>query len=200
MARILMSTLLLIVLGTIATAQDVYKIQPGDVLQIEVLEDASLNRNALVLPDGNISFPLVGTVKASGRTLGDVQSNIVTGLAPNFATSPNVFVTINSVGAPVAKKGTGGTITVYAIGEVNVPGKASIRSGTSALQFLAETGGFTRFAAKKRILLRRVDKKTGKANTYKLDYKAFEKGTSDAPAIILRDGDVLVVPERRLFE
>lgn len=200
MARFLVSTLLLIVFGSIATAQDVYKIKPGDVLQVEVLEDSSLNRNALVLPDGNISFPLVGSVKASGRTVGDVQSSIVNGLAPNFATSPNVFVTVNSVAKSTTSTGTGRSITVYAIGEVNAPGKATIRSGTTALQFLAETGGFTRFAAKKRILLRRVDKKTGKANTYTLNYKAFEKGTSTAPAIILRDGDVLVVPERRLFE
>ena len=50
-----------------ANAQSVYKIRPGDTLNIEVLEDEGLNRNVLVLPDGTISFPLVGTVKARSR-------------------------------------------------------------------------------------------------------------------------------------
>jgi polysaccharide export outer membrane protein len=200
MIRLFTSALMLIVLGTFATAQEQYRIQPGDVLQIEVLEDASLNRNALVLPDGNISFPLVGSVRAGGQTLASVQASIVAGLAPNFATSPNVFVTVNSLVPPALTTGLGRTIDVYAIGEVNVPGQATIAAGTTMLQFLAQTGGFTRFAAKKRILLRRVDRKTGKAVSYILDYKAFERGASSSTAIVLQDGDVIVVPERRLFE
>lgn len=200
MARILMSALLLIVLGTVASAQGSYKVQPGDVLQIEVLEDASLNRNALVLPDGSVSFPLVGSVQAGGRSLSDIQAGIVAGLAPNFASSPSVFVTINSLSNTVATTSSARTIDVFAIGEVNAPGRTTLTAGTSMLQFLAETGGFTRFAAKKRILLRRIDRKTGQANTYKLDYKAFERGASTSGAIILQEGDVVVVPERRLFE
>ncbi|MGR3662344.1 MAG: polysaccharide biosynthesis/export family protein [Paracoccaceae bacterium] len=202
MIRLFASALMLIVLGTFATAQDSYKVKPGDVLRIEVLEDASLNRSALVLPDGSLSFPMAGasSVQAGGQSLAAVQARIVNGLAPNFATSPNVFVTVDSLSVPVPISGGGRTITVYAIGEVNAPGKASMAAGTTMLQFLAETGGFTKFAAKKRILLRRVDRKTGKAVSYKLNYKAFEQGASTSGAIILRDGDVIVVPERRLFE
>ena len=120
MARIWISTLMLIVLGTVAAAQDLYKIRLGDVLSVEVLEDQSLNRNALVLPDGTISFPLVGSVSAAGLTLGEVQAGIISGLAPNFATPPTVFVTIQSLvgaSAPTARA----TIDIYIIGEVNKP-------------------------------------------------------------------------------
>ena len=46
---------------------ELYTIQPGDVISIQVLEDSSLNRDLLVQPDGRISFPLAGIVKASGR-------------------------------------------------------------------------------------------------------------------------------------
>ena len=45
-----------------------YILKSGDSLRIEVMEDSSLNRNALVLPDGTIAFPMVGQVKAAGRT------------------------------------------------------------------------------------------------------------------------------------
>ena len=44
-----------------ALAQDGYLIRAGDILQIEVLEDPSLNRQALVAPDGRITMPLAGT-------------------------------------------------------------------------------------------------------------------------------------------
>jgi len=190
---------MLIFLGTIASAQDPYKVRSGDVLSVEVLEDQSLNRSVLVLPDGTVSFPLVGSVPAAGLTLGAVQTSIISGLAPSFATPPTVFVTIQSLA--VAKAPTGrSTIDIYFIGEVNNPGKARVSSGTSLLQFLAESGGLSKFAAKKRIQLRRVDAKTGKTLVFRFNYKAIEDGSASANSIVLRHGDVIVVPERRLFE
>ena len=68
-----------------AAAQDSYKIKPGDVLRIEVLEDASLNRSTLVLPDGRIALPLAGTLQARGMTLEQVQGVIAARIAANFA-------------------------------------------------------------------------------------------------------------------
>ena len=203
MARILLSALALIAFGSFAMAQDLYKIRPGDVLRIEVLEDQTLNRDALVLPDGTVSVPLVGSVRASGKSLGAVQSSITSSLAPNFAAPPNVFVTIRTLAA--AQRRSGGpaapaTIDVFVMGEVNSPGKASIDSGTSILQFLAQSGGFTKFAATKRVQVRRTDPKTGEALVFGFNYRAIERGAATVSSIILIDGDVIVVPERRLFE
>lgn len=200
MARILLSALIAIVFGSVASAQGLYKIQPGDVLRIEVLEDPSLNRNALVLPDGTVSMPLAGSISAGGMTLGNVQENIVSGLASNFASSPSVFVTIQSLsGAPKASSGRSSSFDVYIMGAVNKSGKNKVSSGTTLLQFLAESGGFTKFAAKKRIQLRRTDR-SGKTTVYGFNYKAVENGSSSASPIVLQKGDVIVVPERRLFE
>jgi polysaccharide biosynthesis/export protein len=201
MARTFFSALMLIVLGSIASAQGLYKIQPGDVLRIEVLEDQSLNRNALVLPDGTVSMPLVGSIAAGGQTLGAVQAAITGALTPNFATAPNVFVTVSTLNNPVGTAtGSSSSLTVYIIGAVKNPGQATVNSGTSLLQFLATTGGFTQFAAKKRIQLRRTDKKTGQTSVFSFNYKAIEDGSASVKSIILHKGDVIVVPERRLFE
>src|SRR5436190_23913807 len=71
-----------------------YKIEPGDVLQLEVLEDASLNRTLLVLPDGSISIPSGGTLKASGSTVAQVQSAVAQALAPNSAKPPTVYLAV----------------------------------------------------------------------------------------------------------
>ena len=59
-----------------AAAQSGYQIQPGDTLSVEVLEDPSLNRSVLVLPDGTISFPFAGSVRASGRSSSQVSDAI----------------------------------------------------------------------------------------------------------------------------
>ncbi|MEL6620133.1 MAG: polysaccharide biosynthesis/export family protein, partial [Pseudomonadota bacterium] len=88
---------MLFLLGGVAEAQNDYRIRSGDTLQIEVLDDPSLNRAVLVLPDGSFSFPFVGSLQARGRNVGQVQAQLVAGLAPNFANAPNVVVSVASL-------------------------------------------------------------------------------------------------------
>lgn len=178
-----------------------YLLRPGDTLRIEVLEDATLNRSVLVAPDGRISMPLAGVIRAGGRPIEAVQADLSARLAGNFATTPNVFVSVERLnqvvpgGAAVSK-----TLSVFVMGEANKPGKVAVEPGTTVLQFFAEMGGFSKFAATKRIQLRRTDAKTGEETIFPLDYTAIERGTSKAGATKLADGDVIVVPQRKLFE
>ncbi|MCY1128067.1 polysaccharide biosynthesis/export family protein [Frigidibacter sp. RF13] len=210
MLRTLFGLLLALMLAPMALAQT-YRIQSGDVLNMEILEDPSLNRNLLVLPDGTVSLPLVGAIKASGQSIDSMRSAISAALASKFAAPPTVFLSVgqlNPTTQAVANAAAGlaaqnvtqsGTMSVYAMGEFNKPGRLDVVPGTTLLQFLAENGGLTRFAATKRIQLRRADSKTGKETVYNYNYKAVQQGAS-APVIVLRQGDVIVVPERRLFE
>lgn len=184
-----------------ALAQADYRIRAGDTLQIEVLEDASLNRAAVVLPDGRFAFPFVGTLKASGATIAQIRSQLTSALGPNFANPPTVFVSVvpgerrTGSSGPVAPR----TISVYFVGEVNAPGQKEMKPGSTVLQALAVGGGFTRFAATKRLQLRRTEKKSGRQQIFTINYRAIADGQSvqDVPLI---DGDVIVVPQRRLFE
>jgi polysaccharide export outer membrane protein len=83
--------LALIFLGSLSAssvAAQSYRIQPGDVLQIEVIEDPGLNRQVLVSPDGRITLPLAGAVQAGGRTVEEIQADLTSLLAPNFAAPP----------------------------------------------------------------------------------------------------------------
>lgn len=186
-----------------ASAQENYRIQPGDILNIEVLEDPQLNRQVLVLPDGRFSFPFAGTVLAGGRTLGQVERAVTTGIAANFAIPPNVFVAVQR--RPQEADGLRDSdtllepIDIYFMGEVSNPGRRTVAEGTTLLQALAQSGGFTRFAAQKRIQLRRTDPVTGAQSLYRINYKALADG-AEAQNIRLQDGDVILAPERRLFE
>lgn len=188
-----------LLMATAAFAQAGYQIQPGDTLQIEVIEDPSLNRTVLVLPDGSISFPFAGTVRAGGRNANQVGDAIKSGIATNFATEPTVFVTVQAL-RPVFPGSTtsGDAISVFMMGEITSPGEKRLEPGTSLIQALASDGSFTPFAATKRIILRRTDA-NGRQTVSKIDYKAISRGAV-AQDIRLRDGDVIIVPERRLFE
>ncbi|MEP1356280.1 MAG: polysaccharide biosynthesis/export family protein [Tateyamaria sp.] len=188
-------------LATVATAQSEYNVRPGDSLAIEVLEDASLNRSVVVLPDGRFNFPFAGSIQAAGRNATQIQSAISQGITSNFATTPTVFVTVRPVAGSFAPTPTtsAGTIDVYFLGEINSPGVVSVKPGTTLLQAIAISGGVTRFAAVKRVQLRRTNRQTGVQNVITLNYKALANGTA-SNAIELKDGDVILVPERRLFE
>lgn len=196
MKHIVIWVFALLALATSALAQN-YQLRPGDVLSIEVLEDSSLNRDTFILPDGSINFPLAGSIQAGGRTVSQVQANLTARLAPNFAAPPTVFVTVTGL-APSQEERAADLIDVYISGEANNPGKRQIEAGTSLVQFLAETGGFTRFAAIKRLQLRR--NVGGTERIFIVNYRKIERGAAVRSNIIMQDGDVLVVPVRRLFE
>ena len=74
-----------------------------------------------------------------------------------------------------------------------------VAPGTTVLQLFAQMGGFGRFAATARIQLRRVDN-AGVEQIYALDYEAIEAGRSPSGQTELEEGDVIVVPQRHLFE
>ena len=196
----LIVALLAIFAATTAFAQSGYQIQPGDTLQVEVLEDPSLNRSVLVLPDGTVSFPFAGSVRASGRSAGQVGDAITSGISSNFASPPNVFVTVQQLRETALVAGGAATMHIYMLGEIVAPGEKHLNRGTTLIQALAETGGFTKFAATKRIILRRTDRRTGKQSVRKINYKAIADGSAVGNDVVLREGDVIIVPERRLFE
>jgi polysaccharide export outer membrane protein len=192
-----------IFLGAAAWAQNGYRISPGDVLAVEVLEDPSLNREVLVLPDGSFSFPFAGTLRAGGLTIPQVEAAVTQGIAPNFASEPNVFVTVRRIepDEPLpALRQEELAIEIYFLGEVNSPGPTAIPPGTTFLQALSFSGGFTPFAAQRRVQLRRTDPHTGRQYVSEIDYRAIASGARLSQDVELVEGDVILVPERRLFE
>ena len=201
MFRALITFLVAAVFATGAFAQGSYLIKPGDTLQVEVLEDPSMNRSVLVLPDGSISFPLVGSISASGQTVDAIGSMIASGLAPNFAATPTVYVSIGTLApAQTATVVTPQMQDYFIVGEVNTPGRIQAEPGMTILQLIAQAGGPTKFAAVKRIQLRRTDKRTGDVRTYRYNYLGRGGKRSIRGSTVLLSGDVVVVPQRRLFE
>lgn len=202
-ARLMLVVISLVLSIGSASAQGNYLIKPGDTLAVEVLEDTNLNRQVLVLPDGKFSFPMAGSVTAGGRTAEQVERAIASRVASNFSVEPTVYVSVIGVGEPAQQAPVDPNANlrvIYIVGEVNAPGPKAIQPGTTFLQALSQSGGFTKFAATKRLQLRRKDPNSGRPVLYKVNYKAIAQGAQISQDPVLREGDVILVPERRLFE
>lgn len=198
----LLAAALLLLLPGLSQAQD-YRIGVGDQLSIEVLEDETLNRVVVVLPGGTINFHYAGSIKVAGSTAGQVQSRIAAGISSVMAAPPTVLVSVNPAPAeeplPIEEE-PDPTIDVFIMGEVSGPGTKTVPPGTTFLQALAQSGGLTRFAATKRIQLRREGGGYGAPSLLIINYQALMNGAAMTQDVPLVDGDVIIVPERKLFE
>lgn len=200
-ALALLTAVWLVMLPTTGLAQGEYRAQAGDTLVIEVIDDPSLNRSVQVLPDGRFSFPFAGSLQGAGRTTRQLQNSVTAAIAENFASRPTVFVSIQPLAPGLrAQLEEDDTIAIYVLGEVANPGLRDVDPGTTFLQAMAQAGALTRFAATKRIQLRRTDPKSGRNTVQTFNLKAISEGALLSVDPRLREGDVILVPERRLFE
>jgi polysaccharide export outer membrane protein len=178
-----------------------YRVRAGDVLVVNVLEDPELDAQVLVLPDGRISLPVAGTIRAAGRTPGQVERIVRSRLAGNFVSPPTVTVTLTSL-AEDDEDEDEEQFSVYVLGEVTRPGLYEIdpEEPVTVLEALSLAGGVGPFAARGRIQVReRID---GVETLRLFDYEAMEDGiiNTDRDLDVLSDNTVIVVPERGLFE
>lgn len=173
---------LLAISSVSASAQGLgYTIGPGDGLEISVWKDDALSRQLIVPPDGRIAFPLVGDIDTSGMTIPQLREMVTQRLSEYV---PDATVTVMLVGAS--------SLTAYVIGKVNRPGQYPITMETNVMQILSMAGGLNPFAsANKIIILRQED---GVDYKIPFKYKEIEKGENLKQNIILRRGDVVVVP------
>ena len=199
-AKRLGSLLIALIIAAPVAASD-YLVRPGDTLRIEVVEDPSMNRDVLVTPDGRIHLPFVGGIAAGGRPVDEIRAGILGALADDFAIGPTVFVGVSAIAPSVPQRSDPApaeTLSVFVMGEVKTPGRIEVAPGTTVLQALATVGGFSDFAATKRIQLRRPN--GSQEAVHALNYDAIERGQSADGQVPLADGDTLIVPTRRLFE
>ncbi len=160
--------------------EDTYIIGPGDVLDISVWKNAELSKVVPVLPDGSISFPLVGKMQAAGKTLSQFQDSLSEKLV-KYIDNPSLFVVVKGVNIPI-----------YVTGKVKRPGVFKLKANVNVLQSLTLAGGLNRFADRNDIIIMR---KVGESTEiYKFAYDEVSEGKSLEQNIVLQRGDIVVVP------
>mgnify|MGYP001591630555 FL=1 len=164
-----------------ARPDDSYKILPGDVLQVSVWKEPDLQLELLVRPDGAVSFPLAGEISTRNRSVTELQDELTKRLA-RFINEPVVTVSVKEV---LGNK-------IYVIGQVNDPGEFVVNPQVDVLQALSMAGGTTAFADLNNIRILRRNR--GVQTALSFDYKDVIRGRDLAQNVMLKSGDVVVVP------
>lgn len=169
-----------------------YRINGGDLLHISVYGEPNLDKDVPVQPDGGVAFPLVGNLNARGMTLQELQQKIAANLRESqyFPNLTDNEVTVSMV------KATGNSVSV--VGQVKQPGTFAYDTQLDVMQALSLAGGLTPFASKSKIKILRRDH-TGTQTAILFDYSQVEDGEQLEKNILLRGGDVVVVPQAGLF-
>jgi polysaccharide export outer membrane protein len=165
--RIIVSTLLFILCALGAAHAEGYVIGAEDVLQISVWGNNELSVHVPVRPDGMVSMPLVGDVKAEGKTPLELKKSIEKELT-RFVKAPVVSITVTAInsfkiyvfGDGVSRTNTGmGETAGQPAGGVGSPGVATsgqitLRRNTTLLQLLAQIGNVSNIDLPNAYLLR----------------------------------------------
>jgi polysaccharide export outer membrane protein len=163
-----------------------YALTPGDVLDIQFRYTPEFNQTLTVQPDGYISLEIGGDVKVSGRTLQEVRS-LILAKARQRLESPEVIVVLKEFQKPY----------VVVAGEVNQPGKIELREKLTALQAVLLAGGMKESAKSSQVLVfKRLNADTAEVKV--LNFKTLKRTSDLENDLVLRAGDMILVPRNRI--
>ncbi|NWN91390.1 sugar ABC transporter substrate-binding protein [Marinobacter adhaerens] len=167
-----------------------YEIGVGDTIAIHVWRNPELGQSIVVRPDGFISMPLMGDVKAEGKEPEQLASEISDTLG-EFIRTPEVTVMVTS---PLSKEFRN---RIRITGQVASPQSVAFQPGMTVLDIVLMAGGVTDFAADNRAVLhRQLD---GEYQSFGLDLDAILSDGDMMTNHALQPGDVISVPRKQLF-
>lgn len=168
---------------------EAYTIGVGDELRVNVWKNPELSVEVPVRPDGKISVPLIGDIRAAGRTAPELADELGDSLK-NYIRSPQVTVIVANAGSVDFQR------RVRITGAVEEPVSIPYRDGMTVLDLVLEAGGPTEFAAPNRAKLYR--KVNGEMKVYSIYLDdLLLKGELESN-YRLAPSDIITVPERML--
>lgn len=184
MARKLFLLIVLLVAGNPVFAsekRDAYLLKEGDVVEVSVWREDTLKKQVVVLPDGNITFPLAGRVEVAGLSTTEAAVKIAERLA-QYISDPQVTVVIG---------GTNGN-RIYILGNVNKPGPIVLDTPMTVMQALSLSGGLGKFADEDAIKILRVTPQG--QEVLPVRYNDLIKARDLSTNRQLKAGDTILVP------
>lgn len=158
-----------------------YVIGATDGITVSVWKEPELTLSLVVRPDGMISIPLLGDVRAAGLTPMQLSTALAEKLR-KYVNEPQVTIIVNSINSRI----------IYLVGEVNRAGTYPMLPNMTVLMALSGAGGFSQFADTKKIYVLRFE--DGVQKKFPFNYKEVIKGKRPEENILLKPGDTIVVP------
>jgi polysaccharide export outer membrane protein len=168
-----------------AGVEDLYRIGPGDQLDIRFFFQPELDAKVTVRPDGRVSLQLVGDVGAAGRTVPELRDALTRAYAGELL-DPTITVILAASGA-----------RVYVDGEVGRPGALPYVHRMSVLEAVAEAGGLRDTAGGRHILVIRRSAPGGAPTVLQVNYGKALHG-APGPAVDLLPSDIVYVPRSNI--
>ena len=159
----------------------------GDIVGINVWDQKDLNTEATIRPDGTITMPLIGDLKAAGETPSSLKGQIKTQLKDFVKSTPGTELVTIAVKAWKSYKFT-------MQGEISRPGVYTSDGFVTVADAIAMAGGLSRFADARGIKIFRPDPVTKKQRTIPIDYGQITSGKRLDMNIWILAGDVISVP------
>src|SRR5947207_3495409 len=152
----------------------------GDVVKLTFSSAPELNQSQKVRADGKLSCPLIGEVDAGGKTVGQLQSDLIQLYKPQLKT-PEVTVSLE-----------GSVTTVTVSGAVAKPARLTFERPTTVFQAIMQAGGPSEYGTLRHVRLHRIVNGVQKSQVF--DLHGMLKGEDTKPFYV-RDGDVIYVPQ-----
>ncbi len=166
--------------GETPMAAEGYKIGVGDLLLIEVYEEPDLTREVRVLTDGKISFPLLGTLKAAGLQVSQLESKITKRLGAKYLVNPQVTVFVKEFSR------------VFVFGEVRNPGAFPIYGKITVFEAITLAGGFSPVGNPSKV--RVIRQGSGGETSFEVDIESITKKGDTSQDMELQANDKVIVP------
>jgi polysaccharide biosynthesis/export protein len=165
-----------------------YTIEPGDSLDVRFFYNPELNEEVVVRPDGNISLPLVGEVRAGGRTPLQLEQSLKDSYSRELRQAAITVIVKDFAGQ-----------RVYVDGEVGDPQMVTLTGGLTTMQAIASAGGFKPTARKGEVL---VIRRSGaeKPEVIPVDLQKVIEGSDVAQDVRLQPYDIVFVPKSTISE
>jgi polysaccharide export outer membrane protein len=164
----------------IAIGTSQFTLGAADVIRVNVWKNADLSQTVTVGPDGFVSLPLLGEVRAAGMTANQLAQDLSSRLSSYVVSAP---VTVSVVDIRSRQ--------VYVMGQIGKPGGYSLIAPITVLQLIAQAGGLNTFANRKGIFILRGSK--GALQRLKFNYVSAIRGGVNQN-INLQPGDTVIVP------
>ena len=158
-----------------------FVIGPEDVIGVLFWREQEMSGDVSVRPDGMITLPMLGDMRAAGLRPERLKSEIEKATA-KFLTEPNVTVVVRDIKSR----------QVFITGEVKTPGAYPLIGPRTVMQLIALAGGLTEYADANAITVMRTE--NGRQSSLKFQYKEIARGKSLSQNIELLPGDTVVVP------
>ncbi len=167
---------------TWVNSDPVYRLLPGDQLNITVYSAPELNQTLIVGPDGRVIMPLAQPVMAANLTIEQLEQRLSHALSSQLI-DPKLELSPLSYGSQ----------RIFVGGEVKQPGIFELPGQIGTLEAVFIAGGFTDVAKTKNVVLVRRHP-NGSPMMKVIDLKALLNNRLRTDTTPLQRGDIVYVP------